>query len=159
MHRGDSFHTVTRPFNNMVFQDHVKNRCYISTTTLPMTTKPGRVVTYNEELPSIKLQDPLTTWSCIVARLRYKLNTLFLHYHNDYGLRNVAGWLNTMRSFFPSHKISSSRGLARSRNKLNTLYLYSRVPNKRGGGLKQFFLTYKMNYNGRTCLAIIECIV
>ena len=27
-------------------------------------TKPGRVVTYNEELPSIKSQDPLIIWSC-----------------------------------------------------------------------------------------------
>ena len=27
-----------------------------------MATKPGRLVTYNEELPSIKLYDPLITW-------------------------------------------------------------------------------------------------
>ena len=29
-----------------------------------MVTKPGRVVTHNEELPSIKSQDPLIMWSC-----------------------------------------------------------------------------------------------
>ena len=28
-----------------------------------MATKPGSVVAYNEELPSIKSQDPLITWS------------------------------------------------------------------------------------------------
>ena len=28
-----------------------------------MTTRPGRVVTCNEELPSIKSHDPLITWS------------------------------------------------------------------------------------------------
>ena len=30
---------------------------------MPMTTKPGRVDTYKEELPSIKPKDPLITWS------------------------------------------------------------------------------------------------
>ena len=28
-----------------------------------MATKPGRVVTYNEELPHIKSEDPLIRWS------------------------------------------------------------------------------------------------
>ena len=31
---------------------------------MPMATKPGWVVTYNEELPSIKSHHPLITWSC-----------------------------------------------------------------------------------------------
>ena len=35
----------------------------ISTTTMPLVTKSGRVVTYNEELPSIKSYGPLNTWS------------------------------------------------------------------------------------------------
>ena len=29
---------------------------------MSMAAKPGRVVTYNEELPSIKSHDPLITW-------------------------------------------------------------------------------------------------
>ena len=29
-----------------------------------MTTKPGMVVAYNKELPSIKSKGPLITWSC-----------------------------------------------------------------------------------------------
>ena len=43
-----------------------------------MATSPGRVVTYNEELPSIMSQDPG------LPRSRDKLNTIYLHYHNDY---------------------------------------------------------------------------
>ena len=31
---------------------------------MPMTTKLGRVGICNEELPSIKSQDPIITWSC-----------------------------------------------------------------------------------------------
>ena len=38
----------------------------ISTTTMPMTTKPDRVVTFNEELPCINSGDPFITWSCKV---------------------------------------------------------------------------------------------
>ena len=33
-----------------------KLKHYISHTTIPLATKPGRVVTYNKELPSIKLR-------------------------------------------------------------------------------------------------------
>ena len=34
---------------------------------MPKITKPGRVVTYNDELPSIKLEEPLITWSSKVT--------------------------------------------------------------------------------------------
>ena len=34
-------------------------------------TKPGRVVTYNEDLPSVNSQDPLITWSCKVKYVKY----------------------------------------------------------------------------------------
>ena len=49
-------------FNHMVLQDHVTNEnqyMYIYTTTVPMTTKLDRVVTYLEELLRIKSEDPL----------------------------------------------------------------------------------------------------
>ena len=50
-----SFHTVTRPFDYAVLQDHVEYQiCYIATTTMPMITKRGKVVTYYDRLPSIK---------------------------------------------------------------------------------------------------------
>ena len=35
---------------------------------MPMATTTGRVVTYNKEFPSIKLEDPLIAWSCNVTR-------------------------------------------------------------------------------------------
>lgn len=35
---------------------------------MPMTTKPGRLVTYNKELPSIKSKDSMIKWSCKVTR-------------------------------------------------------------------------------------------
>ena len=35
-------------------RSHGKLKKNISTTAMPMATKPGRVVTYNKELPSIK---------------------------------------------------------------------------------------------------------
>ena len=39
---------------------HVINqKHFISTTRIPMATKPGRVITYYEELPSIKPNEPL----------------------------------------------------------------------------------------------------
>ena len=38
------------------------NKTHISTTTKPMATKFGRVVTYHERLPPIKSHDPLTKW-------------------------------------------------------------------------------------------------
>ena len=84
---GVSFHKVTRSFDHVVLQDHVKYfNCCISTTIRLMTTKlgkvvtyykkllpiksqntlaikPGRVVPYNEELPSLKSHDSLITGS------------------------------------------------------------------------------------------------
>ena len=34
---------------------------------MSMATKLGRVVTYNDVLPSIKSHDPLMTWSCDIT--------------------------------------------------------------------------------------------
>ena len=66
--RRASIHKVSRPFCQVVFQGHVKNYiCYISTTTMTMATKPGRMVPYNEKLPSIKSQNLFVTRSCKVT--------------------------------------------------------------------------------------------
>ena len=43
--------------------NYIQVRCFIRMTTIRMTTKPGRVVAYNEELSSIKSHYPLITWS------------------------------------------------------------------------------------------------
>ena len=46
-----STHKITTPYNRAVFGDHLtdKNQ-YISTTTMSMATKLGRVGIYNKEL-------------------------------------------------------------------------------------------------------------
>ena len=40
------------------------NQKHTSTTKMSKVTKFGRVVTYDQELPSIKSEDPLITWFC-----------------------------------------------------------------------------------------------
>ena len=53
------------PFAYVVLPDHVTNyKYYISTTTIPMPFKLGKVVIYHEELALIKLLDPSITWFC-----------------------------------------------------------------------------------------------
>ena len=68
---------------------------YTSTTTIPMTTWLGSVVTYLEGLPFLRWHNPLIMWSCEIKwktktitfpipeypRSRYKLKT-YIHYHN-----------------------------------------------------------------------------
>ena len=39
------------------------------------------LVTYNEEFPSIKSQDPFIKWFC---KAQDKLNTLYFYYHKAY---------------------------------------------------------------------------
>ena len=51
---------------------------------MPIATKPDRVVTYNEELPSIKLQDPGLPG---LARPLDKLNTLYVYYHKTFAIK------------------------------------------------------------------------
>ena len=55
---------------------------------MPMATKPGRVVTFSEELPP---QSQETPWSCGLASSNDKLNMLYLYYHNDYGYQTWQG--------------------------------------------------------------------
>ena len=73
-----TFHKVKRTFDHVVLKGPLKNWiCYISTTTRPMTTKLGKVVTYYEKLPLIKPYNPLNMWS------RDRLKT-YHHYYNSY---------------------------------------------------------------------------
>ena len=53
---------------------------------MPMVNKPGKVVQFNKELPSINSEDPLVTWSRKVM-------------YSDYWLPNLAGWFYKMKSF------------------------------------------------------------
>ena len=56
--------------------DTIKNWKHISTTTIPMATKLGRVVLYHKKLLIIKLHDPSITWFCKVTR---QIKFLCLH--------------------------------------------------------------------------------
>ena len=61
----------------MVLRDHVKKyNHYICTTPMPMAAKISRMVTYLERLVSMKLRG--------FVRLRGKVKSLDIHYHNLY---------------------------------------------------------------------------
>ena len=58
---------------------------------MPMATKPGRFMTFNEELPFINTEDSLTRCSCKFM--------LYLYYHNDYGYQTWQGGSMYWRDF------------------------------------------------------------
>ena len=60
---------VTKPFDHLVLQGHVKYvSCSITITTRPMFTKLGKVVTYYNKLQLTKSHNPLNMWSREVTR-------------------------------------------------------------------------------------------
>ena len=68
--------------------------------------------------------DDISMW-----RLRDKLKPLCLHYHSAVWPPNLAWWWLTLRDSFPwCHCTLWSRGRARSRETLKTLYLYYHSP-------------------------------
>ena len=57
-------HKLTWSFDYVVLWDRVTTEnCYIFTTTAPMTTKLGKLVTFYEGILSTMLLHPLVTWS------------------------------------------------------------------------------------------------
>ena len=54
-------HEVMWPFDRVILRDLVKKNHYISNTTVSMATKLGKMVTYLDLLPPIKLFDPVET--------------------------------------------------------------------------------------------------
>ena len=50
---------------------------------MPIANKLNKAVIYDEELPPIKLNDPLIM--CGLVRSNEKLNTLYLHFQKTYG--------------------------------------------------------------------------
>ena len=61
----EEFPTIKTP---EVMQGHVNYfSCCITTTTRPMATKLGKVVTYYKKLDPIKSHSPLNTWSLKVT--------------------------------------------------------------------------------------------
>ena len=68
---GVPFNKVTKSFDHVVLQGHIKCfSCCITTTTTttprPMVTKLGKVVTYYKKLQPIKSHKPLNAWSHMV---------------------------------------------------------------------------------------------
>ena len=60
--------TKSHDFDYMILRDHVTSQNhYISTITMPMTMKLGKMLTYLEELLTIKLHNTLIMWSCKVT--------------------------------------------------------------------------------------------
>ena len=74
---GAPFCKVTWPNDHMDFQGHVINKSqYVSLTSILITTKLGRVVTYLEGFLPIKSRG--------LTRSHDRLKPLYLHYHNAY---------------------------------------------------------------------------
>ena len=99
-------------FDHVVLWDHMTNQNhYIFTTTAPMATKLGRMVTNLEQLLAILLLYPLVTWSCKITWQTKNISPL------KQCLRppNLARCWRTFRGSYPSC------GLARSCNIISTI--------------------------------------
>ena len=100
-----------------LYQDHLaKLHYYIFTTTVPMATKLGCIVTYLDGLLSLKSNDPLITWQTkVIKSLRPQ------HLWPP----NLAGWrVFLMDSCLWSQMTLWSRGHMRSRHKLKHFSLH-----------------------------------
>ena len=99
-----------------------KNKHYISTTRVPMTTKLARMVTNPEELLPMLL-DPLVTWSWKVMWQTKTIISILTQCLQPPILGGV--WLTTRVLPIKSRKILWSRGHARSpKTILYPLYLW-----------------------------------
>ena len=99
-----------------------KNKHYISTTRVPMTTKLARMVTNPEELLPMLL-DPLVTWSWKVMWQTKTIISILTQCLQPPILGGV--WLITRVLPIKSRKILWSRGHARSpKTILHPLYLW-----------------------------------
>ena len=77
---GARFCKVTWPNDHVDFQGHVINKSqYVSLTSILITTKLGRVVTYLEGFLPIKSRG--------LTRSHDRLKPLYLHYHNAYAFK------------------------------------------------------------------------
>ena len=95
---------------------------YTSTTTRSMCTKFGRMITYNKGLPPINLCDPFISWSC---KIMWQIKTIISPLPQRLWLPKFVRWWLTLSNSHPySLTTLYSRGLARSRGKLNPLFLH-----------------------------------
>ena len=84
---GTLIHRVIGPLSHVVLQYHLKD--YICTNAMPMATKCGRVVTFNNKLPPTKSNDPQIIWSCkVMWQITYVISAIAI----DQWLPNMAMW-------------------------------------------------------------------
>ena len=80
---------------------------YISTTTVPIATKLGRVVIQNEGFPHIRPHNTyVNTWLCCLLRSRDKSRTLYLYFQNGYWHQTwhdgkLPWWITTHKVAWP----------------------------------------------------------
>ena len=61
-----SIHNDTWPSDHVITWDLVTNeKLHIPSSTRPITTQYGRLVTHGERNPTMRSHDSLTTWSCV----------------------------------------------------------------------------------------------
>ena len=90
---GISLHKVRRPFDDVVLQGHLTNKnMSISTTTMVIANK----LLYNEEIPSIKSQNLLITWS---FKVTWQINYVISLLPQNLRSLNLAKWWVTIRGF------------------------------------------------------------
>ena len=87
---GASTHKGTWPFDHVTFWDDMTNKShYISTTTVLMATKDGRMLTYLEVLFHISY---ITLWSGGLVNSRGKLKNPLPQCHGHHGPTRKATW-------------------------------------------------------------------
>ena len=103
---------------------------------MPIPITPGKAVTHNEELASIKSEDPLITWS---FKVMWQIKSLIYPLTQWLQSPNLAGWLHATWYISTTTVIIGCwiiRGTkshtivchVRSQNQLNTLYSYYNRP-------------------------------
>ena len=120
-------HKVTWLFGHVALQNHVTNKNhFISTALVHMTTKLGRMTTFFEWLPHVKLFDSLVTWLC---RTRWNSKSIISSPSQCQWQLNLAGnWLSLNSSPYKNTWVLWSSSLARLRDKLKSLYLPYQSP-------------------------------
>ena len=95
----------TWSFDLVVLQDHMANsNHYIFTTTVPMVTKPEKLVTCHEGLLPIMILHPLVTWFC---KIMWQTKTIFYLLPQNLCPQNLAGWWLNLTAFYPQSQMTN----------------------------------------------------
>ena len=98
---GDPIQKVTRPFDHVIFRNHVTNWIhYISTIRVPVATKFDMIVTYYDGFLPIKSHYTLIKWSC---EIMWQTKTIISLLSQWLWQRNLPDWLLWVTS---SHEVA-----------------------------------------------------